>query len=296
MGYMHVPNLYRPEAQRILEFKRLFALEKIHGTSASVIWKDGKLSFFSGGASHALFVSIFDSEKLTALFTEKFGLVDYPVIIYGEAYGGKEQGMSATYGKDLKFVAFDVRVGYSWLAVPQACILVESMGLEFVSYAEIPATLETIDEQRDLPSTQARRNGIMASCIREGIVLRPPFEVTLNNGARLIAKHKRAEFAERGRPTVELDPTKREILEGAEAIADEWVTAMRLEHVLDHLKGELGREVMIQDIPKVIAAMTEDVLREASGEIVESKEARKAIGHKTVKMFKARLEAGIPRG
>ena len=39
MGYLHVPNLYRPEAQAILEFKRLYALEKIHGTSAHIQWK-----------------------------------------------------------------------------------------------------------------------------------------------------------------------------------------------------------------------------------------------------------------
>ena len=294
MGYLHIENLYRPEAQRILEFKRLFALEKIHGTSAGIHWKVkdclGQVAFFSGGEKHDRFVALFDAETLCKGFREKVG--DVEASIYGEAYGGRQQGMSATYGPNLKFVAFDVKIGDSWLAVPQACAFVESLGLEFVSYAEIPATLEAIDAERDRPSTQATRNGVEGEHIREGVVLRPPFEVTLNNGARLIAKHKRAEFSER-KTIPNIDPAKAEILEKAEHIAEEWVTAMRMEHVLDHLQAELGREVMIQDMPKVIGAMTEDVLREASGEIVDSKEARKAIGHKTVKMFKARLEAGL---
>ena len=40
---------------------------------------------------------------------------------------------------------------------------------------------------------------------------------------------------------------------------------------------------------KIIKAMIEDVLREAAGEIVESKELRKAIGAKTIKLFKQHL-------
>lgn len=301
MGYLHIPNLYRPEAQQILHFKTLFACEKVHGTSAHIRWMrddaQGHLSFFSGGENHDRFVSLFDTARLEALFTEKFGLVDYPIFIYGEAYGGKQQGMSGTYGPDLRFIAFDVKVGDSWLSVPGACRLVESLELEFVPWHEIPSTLEAIDAERDRPSEVAVRRGITEEKIREGIVLRPPFEATLNRGNRLIAKHKRAEFSERssGYPGL-LDPVKKAALEGAEAIVEEWVTAMRLEHVIDKLKGSYGRDLMIQDMPELIRAMVEDVTREATGEIVDSKEARKAISHKTVKMFKARLQAGIPKG
>jgi hypothetical protein len=35
--------------------------------------------------------------------------------------------------------------------------------------------------------------------------------------------------------------------------------------------------------------MTEDVLREAAGEIVDSKDARRAIGQRAAKLFKSRL-------
>ena len=47
MGYLHIPNLYK--AQEILMFKRCYALEKIHGTSAHIAWDGNHIRFFSGG-------------------------------------------------------------------------------------------------------------------------------------------------------------------------------------------------------------------------------------------------------
>lgn len=288
MGYMHIDNLYK--AQHILAFKTCFALEKIHGTSAHVAWRKGELVFFSGGENYERFVGIFDKAALSAAFAEKF-TGKHDVTIYGEAYGGKQQGMSPTYGTALKFIAFDVKMGDRWLSVPQAAGFVTSIGLEFVDYAEVPTDLASLDAERDKPSTQAVRNGITEPRIREGVVLRPPFEVTLNNGDRVMAKHKREEFAERGRPKVDLDPSKREMLENADAIALEWVTPMRLEHVIDHVLAEReNKEIEMRDTPLVIAAMVEDVTREAAGEIADNEPARKAIGRRTVQLFKQRVQ------
>lgn len=287
MGYLHIDNLYK--AQHILAFKTCYALEKIHGTSAHVGYKGGALRFFSGGESHERFCAIFDPalrERFAGRFT-----VDDDVVIYGEAYGGKCQHMSKTYGESLRFVAFDVKVGESWLSVPQAAECVAFLGLEFVDYAEVSTDLAALDAERDKPSAQAVRNGIGEPRIREGVVLRPPFEVTLNNGERVIAKHKREEFAERGRPKVDLDPSKREQLAGAEAIALEWVTPMRLEHVIDAvLSSRADKAIEMRDTPVVISTMLEDVLREASGEIVDSQPARKAISQRTVQLFKQRVQ------
>src|SRR5262249_1028658 len=150
-------------------------------------------------------------------------------------YGGKCQQMSNTYGKTLKFVAFDVAIDGKWLTVPNAHGFVEWLGLEFVDFALVSTDIESLNAERDKPSTQAIRNGIAEPKIREGVVLRPVSEWTDHRGNRVIAKHKREEFAERGRPKVELDPSRREMLANAEAIALEWVTPMRLEHVIDHV-------------------------------------------------------------
>lgn len=287
MGYLHINNLYK--SKEILAFKTCYALEKIHGTSAHISWKDGKLEFFSGGESHAKFVGIFDIEVLTQAFMAKFGEAE-KVTVFGEAYGGKQQGMSPTYGPNLKFVAFDVRLNEQWLNVRYAEAICKELGIEFVDYIEILTDMASIDGARDLPSTQAVRNGILEPKLREGVVLRPPFEVITDKGERIIAKHKRAEFAERSMPKVELDSAKHKVLEEADQIAQEWATHMRLEHIIDHIIAEReDKEVSLRDVPVVIAAMLEDVEREGAGEVELDKPTRKAIGSKTVMLFKARL-------
>ncbi len=292
MGYQSIFNLYK--CQDILAFKKVFALEKIHGTSASVRWQKkegalhgGHLSFFSGGAKHETFVLTF---KDTTGLADKFlatGIAD--LTVYGEAYGGKEQGMSATYGKELKFIVFDIKVGDHWLAVPQAAALAASLGLEFVHYEEGPTDLEWLDAQRDAPSVQAKRNGIQEDKPREGIVIRPPFEVIKNNGERVMAKHKRDDFSERATPQKVVDPAKLKVLAEATAIAEEWVTLNRLQHVLQKLPPDIN----VEGTREVIAAMTEDVIREAKGEIVDSHDARRAIGKKAAELFKERLKSSL---
>lgn len=287
---MHIDNLYK--AQEILEFKRCYALEKIHGTSAHIAFKNGTLTFFSGGEKHGTFLTLFDVAALEAKFREKFtDESEVEVTIYGEAYGGKCQHMSQTYGPCLKFVAFDVNIGGAWLSVPNAEGFVRDFGLEFVDYALISTDLDALNAERDKPSTQAVRNGITEPKIREGVVLRPFYEWTDHRGNRVIVKHKRAEFAERGRPNVELDPSRREMLDGADAIALEWVTPMRLEHVIDAvLSARANKEIEMRDTPLVIAAMVEDVTREAAGEINDNEPARKAISKRTVQLFKQRVQ------
>ena len=283
MGYLHIDNLYKN--QDVLLFKECYALEKIHGTSAHLSWKDGKVHFFSGGEKHENFIKLFDEPALKA----SFEAIGHPeVVVFGEAYGGKQQGMAHRYGKQLKFVAFDVKVGDYWLDVPNAEQVVTRMGLEFVHYKRVTTDLAALDAERDAPSEQARRNGVEGDQHREGVVLRPIREFRDNAGRRIISKHKRAEERETKTQREVGDPAKLKVLEEANAIAEEWVTPTRLEHVLDKLPG-----VGIQDTPKVIAAMIEDVVREGAGEIVDSKEARKAIGGLAAKLFKKRLQDSL---
>ncbi len=281
MGYQHIDNLYKDP--RILAFRTVYALEKIHGTSAHLHWVDGTLTYFSGGVKHPTFVNLFDEANLIRRFAE----IGHPnVIVYGEAYGGKCQGMKDVYGPDLKFVAFEVKVGDSWLAVPDADQVVVGLGLEFVSYLECSTDIADIDAARDEISVQAGRNG-MGDHPREGVVLRPLFEVTLNNGKRLVAKHKTEAYQERKKqPKVgETSP----VLIAAKAIAQEWVTPMRLTHVLDFLTVD-GVAPGMERTKDVILTMLADVEREATGEIEMSKPARKAIGSRTAQMLKARLQ------
>ena len=278
MGYLHVPNTYRAEGQYILLFRECFALEKIHGTSAHVSWREGQLFLSSGGESAVNFAKLFDQPALAAKFAE---LGHEKVTIFGEAYGGKQQAQSWRYGKQLKFVAFDVHLGDEWLDVPNAEQFCARLGIEFVHYKRVPTDLASLDAERDAPSEQARRNGVEGDQPREGVVLRPLKEFELG-GHRIIAKHKRAEERETATPRVVDDPAKLKVLEDAEAIAREWVTPTRLQHVLD----KLTNDPQMSDTPRVINAMVEDVLREGSGELVDTPEARKAISKATALMFK----------
>lgn len=283
MGYLHIENLYKN--QTILLFKECYAMEKIHGTSAHIGWKhdEKKIYFFSGGENHNNFLKLFDEAFLKAKFEELF--LDVDVVVFGEAYGGKQQGMSHTYGKELKFIVFDVKVGEVWLNVPNAEDVAHKLGLEFVHYDKILVNLENLEVHRDADSVQAIRNGMGAGHKREGIVCRPLTEMRINNGDRVICKYKPDEFGET-KTKREVSPEQLQVLEDAKAIAEEWVTAMRLQHVLQKFPADVNMESM----GEIIKAMIEDVYREAKGEIVESKEVAKAIGGITVKLFKQKLQ------
>jgi hypothetical protein len=280
MSYMEIPNLYK--AREILLFKECYALEKIHGTSAHIGWNHGELKYSSGGANFNNFFALFDHKQLEEIFNS---MQQEKITVYGEAYGGKTQGMSNTYGKALKFVCFEVLINDLWLAVPQAEEIIHSLGLEFVHYEIIPATPKDIDAHILLDSVQAVRNGMGPGHKREGDVLRPLIEVRKNNGERIIAKHKREDFKET-KERRSLDEEKLKVLEEAAAIAEEWVTDMRLIHVLDLIPQPWD----IRQTEDVVRAMIADVLKESKGEIVDSKDARKAIGRKAAQLFKARFK------
>jgi len=291
---MDMDNLYKN--RDIMLFRECYAMEKIHGTSAHIIWKspivegwkEGKVSLFPGGSDYPSFSALFNLEDLKAKFTERF--LDRDVIIYGEAYGGRMMGMSDTYGPKLKFIVFEVKVGeHSFLNVPAAEKVALEFGLEFVPYEKIPTDIDSLNAERDKPSVQAVRNGMGEGHKREGIVLRPLIEVRKNNGQRVISKHKAEDFKETKTPR-KLDEEKLAILSKAEDIAEEWATAMRLEHVLDSFPEE---ERTIENLGKIIVAMIKDIEKEAGGEVENFKEARKAIGKKTAEIFKERMKRGL---
>jgi hypothetical protein len=298
MSYLSIDNLYKNQA--ILMFKECYALEKIHGTSAWISYTNtlcpdefpSRLAFFAGGGDYNEFIKLFDAEAIRKKLDEITPTKH--VHIYGEYYGGKMMKMSRTYGDKMKFIVFEVKIGDCWLNVPKAEEVATSLGLEFVPYKLIPTTMEAINAECDDVSVQAIRNGMKGSTdhlgfcppVREGIVLRPLEEVVLNSGSRVIAKHKRIEFGETKTPR-EVSPDKLRKIEEAKAIANEWVTRERLNHILGK-----GIEAKIENTGKVIELMTEDIIREAAGEIVDSSNARKEIARQTALLFKETLRDG----
>jgi hypothetical protein len=66
-----------------------------------------------------------------------------------------------------------------------------------------------------------------------------------------------------------------------------------LEHVIDRSASDKGKDVgliTVTETGEIIKYMIEDVTREAAGEIMDSKDTRKAIGAKAAQLFKQFLE------
>ena len=288
MAYVaHTQNLYKD--QTILMFKEVWATEKCHGTNAFVKWSssDG-LKFGSGGEKHDRFVKLFDQDILNQKFVEMGIPNDKTVTVYGEAAGGSQQGMSHTYGPNLFFIAFGVQIGNSWLDIPTADSVCKNLYIEFVPYKRVTTDLVVLDKERDADSEIAIRKGMGPGKKREGIVIYPLIELTKNNGERVMSKHKGDEFAETKTPRPVVDPSKMEVLNEANRIADEWVTLQRLTHVLQRIPDH-----NIEKMREIIVAMVEDVNREAFGEIVSSEAANKAISKKTAIMYKDYLKNSL---
>lgn len=233
----------------------IYAMEKLDGTSAHISWNSNELKFFGGCVKHEIFTALFNKEELIKKFSAAAEKLELPIIIYGEAYGGKIQKMAETYGPNLRFTAFDVKHGETWLDVPSADSLVKEFDLEFVDWERGPATIEWVNSKRDQDSTQAIRNGIGPGKIREGVMLRPLIEQEYR-GNRVMAKHKRKEFSEHKNHR-EVSAEKLKANADAQSVADDWVTEQRLfKHVLPNLNPPA---IDLKDTPRVIIALREDV-------------------------------------
>jgi len=282
MGYMNIENLYKD--QRILMFKECWATEKIHGTSAWITFKGEetpqKILYHPGGAKLEEFVKLFDETFLLQKLNQIFGTKT--IKIHGEHYGGKIQGMKNTYGDKHRFTIFDIKVGESWLSFDKVIDICEKLNLEPVYGVIIPATIESLTEERNKRSIQSMRNGVSGSKQKEGIVCRPLIEMNDNKG-RIIVKFKNDDFRETKTPR-EISPEKLKILTDAENIAEEWVTPMRLNHVLDDLKL-IGETDMIY-MPNIINGMIKDIEKESVGETIINSEVKKFIGKKTAEIYK----------
>ena len=296
MTDLHINNLGKDD--KVLLFKEVWATEKVHGTSAHVAWNPDQkqIVYFSGGASAENFRALFDEA-----FEERFMKLvdqngkDVEVVVYGEAYGGKMQGMRLTYGDELRFIVFEVRVGGHWLSFDKVRTVAGELSLEVVPGEVIPCTEEALTECRNRPSEVSAMRGCrgntdrFGNCppLREGIVIRPLVEMRANDGSRVIAKFKNKDFSERtSRKDADFPSEKKQELMRAEEAAREFTTETRLEHVLDALGLS---DPKIQDTPDVIRGMVEDILREGAGEVEDTKPLRSAIGKIAVRLFKTKL-------
>jgi len=292
MNYQHINNLYN-NREIIENFKKVYALEKIDGTSASIEFFQDNLNekydylLKPGSGSLAKFTRL--TEEVVDRLFQKFPFTkeELRVTVYGEFYGGKIRHGSRRYGPEEKFVAFDVELNGVWLDVDSAKKFCDEIGQEFVHYELVDTEIDILEALCKAPSVQAKRNGITEDVPREGIVLRTYKTLIKNNGDRVCAKHKNPKYRETVKKR-ELSQEKLDVLNEAEEVANEWVTEMRFNHVSDHLKAR-GVEESTENTVEFMKGMLEDIKREGSQEIKFSSPVNRAINTATAKMLKARL-------
>ena len=287
MGYLHIDNLQR-RLDLYAEYRGrdMYALEKIDGTSASISLARGAstLELSPGcGSLHTFKAWVGLRPSILPVLQELLEQNPdaHTVTLFGEIYGGKIQKMRESYGEAQRFIGFDVRMDEDrWLSVPECADVCQRADVPMVAWEIVPFTVEELDRVRYKDSTLALQMGCGAK-MREGIVVRPIAE-EVRRGRRVIFKFKRPEFSERSSC---MDTTLlTQVLTNAATIVDEWVTPMRLAHVLDKLPT-----VGIEQTSEVVGAMVEDVRREAGDEIVWAPDLERCIAAHTVKLYKAHL-------
>jgi hypothetical protein len=207
--------------------------------------------------------------------------------------------MSKTYGNEFRFIVFDIAINDRWCSVENMADIATKFGLEVVPHYKIPCTIEALDAERDKPSEVAVRRGITEPRKREGIVIRPLKELYLDESGtgRVIAKHRIKEMRET--TTDRKVGANLEVLKQAEAIADEWVTPMRLQHVLQNVAANKGWNIEalgMESMKDVINEMVRDVYKESNAveegqekegtEVIKSGEADKAIARKAGGLYR----------
>lgn len=306
MGYEHIEHLYKhPEFFK--DFTQAYALEKIHGTSTWISFKntaqisfeqndtisinDFSLTFHSGGEKSESFIALFDQEFLRK---ELFQIITknkwFEIRIHGEAYGGKQQKMAETYGSKLKFIVFDVKInGECFLNITESENIAKELILDFVHYEIGPCDPKWFDQQTKMHSIQAIKNGMGEDKLREGIIVRPIIETVNFANKRIIYKHKNPEFWEiaSDRPLGE----KLVVMNDVYQIANEWITKQRIEHVINHIISEREKkEIELKDICLLVKRIIDDVKREAEGEIEWSIGAEKEMKKRAGFMFKNMID------
>ncbi len=301
MGYLKIQNLERN--QTILEHRACWALEKVHGTSAHIKYnaEHEAIHYFHGGVSKAeSFRALFDHEELLRRFGILVGELDVSssITLYGEAYGGKMQGMSSLYGPNLGFIGFDVRIDdHYWLDVPNAFNVATQLGQHFVPFSEVGTGIESLEAVRDAPS-RIWPDRLDKAAKGEGVVLRPLTECVDYRGNRVISKYK-ADWAKERKSTKVINPGQKEMQLKSRAFAEEFVVHERLLHILDAMSLHPKFHTLKMDrLGDVIAAMQDDVLLEEGVELKEGERQRalRAIASCTVRLYKeaarSQMEAG----
>ena len=167
--------------------------EKIDGTNIRIIW-DGHKVEIKGRTERALIpsyllnrlIELFGGEVNEQIFEQNFGSKE--VMLVGEGYGAKIQGVGGLYREDQDFILFDVMIGGNYQSRETVKEIAKIFNLDVV-----PIVLEgTIQDGVDY--VKSKPSSTIGAAPMEGVVGRPKCELQDRCGNRLIVKIKARDF------------------------------------------------------------------------------------------------------
>ena len=184
---------YRNETVKFLKDATWQFTEKIDGTNIRIMWDGHKITY--GGRTeranipaHLLnkLLELFGNEETEQLFEQLFG--EKEVILFGEGYGVKIQGVGGLYRSDVSFILFDVMINGNYQSRECVEMTAKQFNLEIV-----PIIFEgTLDE--GVAYVKTKPMSTIGAAPMEGLVARPKVELKDRCGNRLIVKIKVRDF------------------------------------------------------------------------------------------------------
>lgn len=186
---------FRNETIEFLQNNEWEFTEKVDGTNVRVCWDGHKVSF-AGRTERAelpknltaALNEIFGTTEAEELFEQTFG--EKNVILFGEGYGGKIQGVGNEYRPDESFILFDVLIGENYQTREWVEKTAQMFGIKAVPVLFTGPLQAGIDYVCGHPKSVVA----MKDTYMEGVVARSKVELKDRCGRRVIVKIKWKDF------------------------------------------------------------------------------------------------------
>lgn len=186
---------FRNETVEFLKDVEWTFTEKVDGTNIRIYW-DGHKVEFGGRTDNAEIPrslldslnKIFGTTEAEELFEQTFG--EKNVILFGEGYGGKIQGVGNEYRLDESFILFDVLIGENYQTREWVEKTAQMFGIKAVPVLFTGPLQAGIDYVCGHPKSVVA----MKDTYMEGVVARPKVELKDRCGRRVIVKIKWKDF------------------------------------------------------------------------------------------------------
>lgn len=191
---------FRDETVKYLSNCRWYGTEKIDGTNIGVVWDGHKVTFQGRTQKSVIPKTLF--AKLDALFGGNINeqlfeqmFNENKVILFGEGYGKDIQKVGKQYIPDgVDFILFDVYFPdkHLWLKRDAIENISKAFGIDVVPIVFRGTVEEAVKYVKQHTKSE------FGSAYKEGIVIKPDYDIFDRLGNRIIAKVKYRDFVMEG--------------------------------------------------------------------------------------------------